>query len=75
VDKENFGGIGGLYETEMHSAQIHIPALGFTIHGLFAAVDLVAGGQRHVALIGRTFLQRFSMHYDGTSGWVVISTP
>jgi len=73
VDKQNFGGAAGLYETEMHSAQIHVPSLTFTQHGLFAAVDLVGGGQRHSALIGRTFLSAFQMQYDGMTGRVVIS--
>jgi hypothetical protein len=73
VDKQNFGGIGGLYETEMVAAQIHVPALDFTIHGQFAAVDLLGGGQQHLALIGRTFLRHFHMAYDGRSGSVIIS--
>jgi hypothetical protein len=75
VDKQKFGGAAGLYEAEMHSAQIHVPSLVATIHGLFAAVDLVGGGQRHVALIGRTFLQNLKMAYDGTTGKVTLSTP
>jgi hypothetical protein len=70
VDKQNFSGIGGLYETEMHSAQIHVPSLNFVIHGQFAGVDLLGGGQQHLALIGRTFLRYMKMTYDGTTGKV-----
>ena len=59
----------------MHMAQIHVPALAFTIYGVFAAVDLIAGGQPHQALIGRTLLRHCRMEYDGLTGGVVIHTP
>jgi hypothetical protein len=59
----------------MHLAQVHIPALGFTIYGEFAAVDLRAGGQSIDALIGRTFLQHFKMIYDGITSGVEIISP
>lgn len=75
VDRQDFGGIGGIYKTDMHAAQIHIPALEFTIYGSFAGVDLIGGGQQHVALIGRTFLKNFQMTYDGITGNVTISRP
>jgi len=73
VDRQHFGGIGGRHEVNMHLAQIHVPSLNFTIHGSFAAVDLIAGGQRHYALIGRTFLMRFTMIYEGRTGTVTLS--
>lgn len=57
----------------MHLAQIYVPALQFTVYGSFAGVHLVAGGQIHQALIGRTFLQHVRMVYDGQSGKVTIS--
>jgi predicted aspartyl protease len=68
IDRRPISGIGGKKEVNMHLAQIHVPALGFTIFGSFAAVDLAAGGQLHRALIGRTFLSHFTMIYTGTSG-------
>jgi hypothetical protein len=43
--------------------------------GEFAGVQLAAGGQRHQALVGRTFLQRFTMAYDGRTGEVTIAGP
>lgn len=63
VDRRTVGGVAGAHDVNMHLAHIHIPALRFTIHGLFAGVGLQAGGQRHQALIGRTFLQGFTMIY------------
>jgi len=49
-----------------------VKLLGNTIHGAFAGVDLKAGGQVHNALIGRTFLQHFTMIYEGRMGTVTI---
>jgi hypothetical protein len=74
VDKRKFGGIGGEQVVDMYMAQIRVPLLSFTIYGLFAGVHLAAGGQRHKALIGRTFLQNFTMVYEGKTGTVTISS-
>lgn len=68
IDRRPVAGVGGLKEVDMHLAQIHVPSLGFTMYGAFAAVDLAAGGQTHRALIGRTFLSHFTMIYTGASG-------
>lgn len=75
VDRRHIGGVSGLKEVSMHLAQVHIPALRFTLYGAFAGVDLIAGGQLHYALIGRTFLQHFRMTYDGSTGDVTLATP
>jgi predicted aspartyl protease len=74
VDKRKIGGVGGTQEVDMYLAQVHIPALGFTIYGAFAGVHLQAGGQTHSSLIGRTFLQNFTLTYEGRTGTVVISS-
>jgi hypothetical protein len=73
VDRRHVGGVSGLKEVNMHLAHIHIPSLSFTLYGAFAGVDLIAGGQLHYALIGRTFLQHFKMTYDGLTGDVTLS--
>ena len=73
VDRRSVGGIGGAHEVNMHLAQIHVPSLAFTIHGAFAGVNLIAGGQPHRALIGRTFLQHFTMVYEGLTGTVTLT--
>ena len=75
VDRQKIGGAGGEHEVNMHLAQIHVASLEFTIYGEFAGVHLAAGGQPHRALLGRTFLQRFVMVYEGHTGTVTISTP
>ena len=72
IDRQKIGGVSGLKEVNMHMAQIHIPTLNYTVYGSFAAVDLVDGGQKHEALIGPTFLQKFTMIYSGVTGDVEI---
>lgn len=74
VDRRPISGVHGSQLANMYLAQVHIPSLNFTIYGVFAGVDLVAGGQPHSALIGRTFLQRFTMVYEGRTGTVTLSS-
>lgn len=74
VDRRPISGVHGRKEANMYLAQVHIPTLNFTIYGAFAGVDLLAGGQIHSALIGRTFLQRFKMVYEGPTGTVTLSS-
>ncbi len=73
VDRRSMAGVGGKAEFNIHLAQIYIPLLDFTIRGGFAGVHLIAGGQPHYALIGRTFLRYFRMTYDGRTGVVTLS--
>ena len=73
VDQQDVAGAHGKGEVNMHLAQIHVPDVNFTVYGEFAGLHLRAGGQPHYALIGRTFLQHFTMTYDGYSGSVDLS--
>jgi predicted aspartyl protease len=68
VDRRHIAGVSGRREVDVYLAQVHVPSLTYTVYGPFAGVDLIAGGQRHYALIGRTFLRHFTMHYEGTTG-------
>lgn len=72
LDKWPISGVHGKHLSNIYIAQIHVPALKFTIHGQFAGVDLAAGGQIHKVLIGRTFLQHFTMVYEGITGAVAL---
>ncbi|MFZ4500519.1 MAG: retroviral-like aspartic protease family protein [Minisyncoccia bacterium] len=74
VDRVPIGGVGGRHMVNMYLAQIHVPSLNFTIYGSFAGVNLVEGGQVHKALIGRTFLENFTMTYEGKTGTVTITS-
>lgn len=74
VDQQTVGGVSGKMPVNMHLGQIYIPSLQFTIFGQFAGVNLIAGGQPHHALIGRTFLKNFNMTYNGRTGQVIIAS-
>lgn len=73
VDRQQVAGVHGSGEVDMHLAQIYVPALNFTMYGVFAGVHLTAGGQPHFALIGRTFLRNFTLVYEGRTGAVTLS--
>lgn len=73
VNQVVIAGVGGIHNVNVHLAHIYIAGLGVTIDGAFAAVNLAAGGQTHLALIGRTFLMHFRMMYDGLTGAVSIT--
>src|SRR5262245_34519160 len=72
IDRRSVSGVHGAGAVNVHLAHVHIPSLVFTLYGPFCAVDLVAGGQAHHALIGRTFLQGFTMIYEGRTGNVIL---
>jgi predicted aspartyl protease len=73
VDRRRVAGSVGAHEVNVYLAQINVPSLAFVIHGQFAGVNLQEGGQQHRALIGRTFLRNFELHYEGHSGTVRIT--
>lgn len=63
----------GEHTSNIYLAQIYIPGLDRTISGQFTGVNLAGGGQFQRAIIGRSFLQHFVLHYDGRTGDVTIS--
>jgi hypothetical protein len=75
IDQHTYSGISGPMNVNMHLDQIYTPNLNFTFYGSFAGVNLSAGGARHSVLIGRSYLQHFTMTHDGPSGTVVLSDP
>jgi hypothetical protein len=74
VNRQQIAGVGGRHTVDVYLAQVHVSSLGFTHYGQFAGVHLAAGSQLHHALLGRSFLQDFTMTYDGRTGDVTIST-
>jgi hypothetical protein len=71
-DEGQVVGVHGAQPATYHIAQVHFPALKFTVRGQFAALPLIKGGLGFHALIGRTFLQYVRMEYDGVTGAVTI---
>ena len=74
VNQRPIAGAHGARIAPIFMAQMVIPTLGITMYEEFAGVDLVAGGQLHHALLGRSFLARCTMTYDGATGAVSISS-
>ena len=73
VDQRTISGSKGAHMTNMYMAQLVIPGLQVWHYGVFAGVDLKAGGQIHEALIGRSLLQHFHMSYTGNTGAVTLT--
>lgn len=71
-DQGDVIGVHGPQPATYHLAQVHFPALRFTVRGEFAALPLIKGGHEYHALIGRTFLRYFRMEYNGVTGEVTI---
>jgi hypothetical protein len=72
VDQVKIGGVHGAQMMNMHMAQVYIASLDDLIWGKFIGADLAGSGQPHRAIIGRDFLRRFRMVYDGPSGFVTL---
>jgi hypothetical protein len=75
VDQQTVSGSAGKHSVTMYLGHIYVPALDVTIAGQFSGVHLLSGGQRHSALIGRTFLMHFKMTYNGITGQVELVMP
>ena len=66
-------GVLGPGEMPRYRATIHLPDLNATFSGFIIGARLAAGSQRHSVIIGRDFLRRFRMVYDGPTGAVTLS--
>ena len=73
VDVMNIAGVGGVKEHPVYLAHIYIPTLERYQYGKFAGADLIASGQPHGVLMGRTFLQGVIMIYDGIRSQVTVA--
>ncbi|MBX9846083.1 MAG: hypothetical protein K2Z80_30190 [Xanthobacteraceae bacterium] len=73
IDRQLVSGTAGSHEVNMYLAQVFVPELRTTYYGSFAGVNLAAGGQAHVVLLGRDMLQHVRLVYDGITGQVTIS--
>ena len=75
IDRRMISGVGGRHESNVYMAQIYCRALSYVSFARFCGVDLEAGGQSYKAIIGRTFLQEFTLEYNGQTGEVSLSKP
>ena len=74
VDVRTLSGVGGAKEHGVYAALVSIPQLEVVQYGAFTGVDLKAGGQSHMALLGRTFLSGTLLIYDGIRSQVTIAS-
>lgn len=65
-------GIGGRHQAVMYMARVYVPALDRLLFQRFAGVKLSEGDQAHRVILGRTFLRRYRLNYDGGTGAVEI---
>ena len=72
VDQQVIAGAGGRHTVDVFLAQIYVPDLGQTLHGHFAGVHLAQGDMPHKAILGRDFLSRCVMIYDGPENRVTL---
>lgn len=68
IDEQDAIGIHGISTFPVYMAQMYISALDFTIFGSFKGVELAVGNNPHLAIIGRNFLMRFRLTYEGHRG-------
>lgn len=73
VDRMTLVGSVGAHPADVYLAQIHVPALNEVLFGQFAGVNLIKGGLQHGAILGREFLQKLEMKYDGLTGRVILT--
>ena len=73
VDQVCVSGISGSIILNVYLARILISDLAIDQLGRFTGVHLQAGGQSHLALLGRELLKDCRLIYDGPTGGVLIS--
>jgi len=73
VDQVSVSGISGSIMLNVYLARILISDLAIDQLGRFTGVHLQAGGQSHLALLGRELLKDCRLIYDGPTGSVLIS--
>lgn len=72
TDEGEISGVGGRHHAYIYTARLYIPALDQMIFQPFTGVKLQQGDQWHGVILGRSFLRRYSLTYNGRDGSVVI---
>lgn len=68
IDQGQCAGVGGTHSLNIYLGYIRIVELGFLQYGRFIGAKLQAGGQPHMALLGRNLLKDMILVYDGRDG-------
>lgn len=72
VGRQSVSGVHGTKEVNRYLAQIYVPSLQDVMWGAFPGISLTSGMQSYSALIGRNFLKRYLMTYNGKTGSVIL---
>ena len=65
-------GVGGRHDATIYTARIYVPSLDRLLFQRFAGVKLAKGDPWRRVILGRAFLRRYRMNYDGGTGPVEI---
>ncbi len=65
-------GVGGRHRAVIYLARVYVPSLDRLLFQRFTGVRLRDGEQSHRAILGRSFLRRYRLNYDGGTGAVEI---
>ena len=63
----------GCGEAKRYLAQVYSPELEYTQYDVFSALPLVDSGLSLRLLLGRTFLQKLMLNYNGLTGEASLS--
>ena len=72
VQRSPVSRVDGELVVNFYQAHLYMTELQVVFDGIFVGVHLQSGGQSHVVLLGRSFLQGFLMQYEGRTGSVTI---
>lgn len=75
IDEAPLGGVGGVHLAPVYIAWIEVPAVGLRFPGRLFGTRNTKAGIEHRVLLGRTFLARVVMVYDGPKGIVTLADP
>ncbi len=72
TDEGEISGVGGKHHAFIYTARLYIPKLDRLLFQQFTGVKLEQGEQWHRVILGRSFLRRYQLTYNGPSGQVEI---
>jgi len=73
TDEGEISGVGGRHQAYIYTARLYIPALDQLLFQPFTGVKLQQGDQWHGVILGRSFLRRYKLVYNGEDGSVIIA--
>jgi hypothetical protein len=74
-DEGEVSGVGGRHRAFIYTARLYVPSLGRLLFQPFTGVKLREGDQWHGVILGRSFLRRYQLAYNGVSGTVELIEP